>query len=239
MSTTSSPTSTRHSRERRRKAAWLWLGLSGLLAALAFWAQSLETESDAENLLYEPAFAISAVVQYGILLLAAYGIARFYTKPLRALGFRRFRRRWVWLSFAVVVLTVIVGRILEPFLHGGENQGFAPDHWEPQHAAAFGVNVVVLILLGPFVEEVFFRGLGVRVLAAFDGTLAVVVTGIVFGLVHGILGALPPLALFGMGLGWVRLRSASVWPGFIAHATYNGLGILLLVLAWATDQPVS
>ena len=57
---------------------------------------------------------------------------------------------------------------------------------------------------------------------------AVVVTGFVFGLSHGILGALPPLVLFGIALGWVRLRSDSVWPGVLAHGFYNAVGILIV-----------
>jgi hypothetical protein len=72
----------------------------------------------------------------------------------------------------------------------------------------------------------------------FGGLAAILATGVVFGLVHGILGALPPLVLFGIGLAWVRLRSASVWPSFIGHAAYNGLGVLLLVLSWATNTNV-
>jgi CAAX protease family protein len=78
----------------------------------------------------------------------------------------------------------------------------------------------------------------VKALMVFGGVVSILATGAIFGLVHGILGALPPLVLFGIGLAWVRLRSGSVWPSFIGHATYNGLGLLLLVLAWATDTPV-
>jgi membrane protease YdiL (CAAX protease family) len=57
----------------------------------------------------------------------------------------------------------------------------------------------------------------------------VVGTAVAFGLAHGILVALPPLIVFGLGLAWVRLRSDSVWPGFIAHAAYNAVGIALAV----------
>jgi membrane protease YdiL (CAAX protease family) len=96
-------------------------------------------------------------------------------------------------------------------LHGGEQQGLAPDEWQPEHASAFALNSAVVVLLAPFAE------------AAEEE----------------LLGALPPLALFGVGLAWVRLRSASVWPSFIAHAAYNGLGILVLVIVWATDTPAS
>jgi uncharacterized protein len=62
------------------------------------------------------------------------------------------------------------------------------------------------------------------------------VTGVIFGLVHGLLGALPPLVLFGIGLAWVRLRSTSVWPTFIGHAAYNGFGVLVLVLSWTASS---
>jgi hypothetical protein len=78
----------------------------------------------------------------------------------------------------------------------------------------------------------------VRVFVRYGGLLAILVTGIVFGLVHGILGALPPLVLFGIGLGWVRLRSASIWPAFIGHAAFNGLGVAVLVISWLVDAPV-
>ena len=50
-----------------------------------------------------------------------------------------------------------------------------------------------------------------------------------FGFAHGLLVALPPLIVFGLGLAWVRVRSDSVWPGFIAHAAYNAIGIAISV----------
>ena len=141
-------------------------------------------------------------------------------------------------GFGVVVATLVVARILEPILHGGREQGFAPDRWQPEHAAAFAVNSAFVILIGPFAEEALLprpRRSGPRDLG-WDGR-------------SGCLGRrlrprarnrrrAPPLIIFGLGLGWIRLRSASVWPGYITHAGYNALGILLLVVAWALDVPV-
>ena len=34
-------------------------------------------------------------------------------------------------------------------------------------------------------------------------------------------------------MGWVRLRSDSVWPGVFAHGLYNGLGVLIIYLQLA------
>jgi uncharacterized protein len=237
MQTTSSPTSTRRSRARNPVPLAIWLTISAGLIAAAFWAQS--QDGTTEDALYDVDLAVNGLFFYGVVVAASFLVALAYRRPLRALGFRRFRLRWLWISFGIVVLTIVVALALEPVLHGGEQQGLAPDQWQPEHATAFALNSAVVILLAPFAEELFFRGLGVRVLAMFGGLAAILVSGLVFGLVHGILGALPPLALFGVGLAWVRLRSASVWPSFIAHAAYNGLGILVLVVAWATDTPTS
>lgn len=237
MQTTSSPTSRKRSRARRATALALWFALAALLVLAAFYGQSTEEGSDDEAL-YNPYLAVNGLVLYGLMIGLTIAIAHLFPRPYGALGFRRFRMRWVWVGFGVVVATLVVARILEPILHGGREQGFAPDRWQPEHAAAFAVNSAFVILIGPFAEELFFRGLGVRVLAIWGGTAAVVISAVVFGLVHGIVGALPPLIIFGLGLGWIRLRSASVWPGYITHAGYNALGILLLVVAWALDVPV-
>lgn len=233
----SSPISSRPSRRPSPLPVAIWLAISALLILIAFWAQGQDTST--EDVLYDVDLAVNGAIFYGIMILASLLIARSYRRPINALGFRRFRRRWVWISFGIVVATIVIARVLEPILHGGREQGLAPEEWQPEHAAAFGLNAAVVVLLGPFAEELFFRGLGVRALAVFGGIAAILVSGLIFGLVHGILGALPPLVFFGVGLAWVRLRSASVWPSFIAHASYNGLGILLLVLAWATDTPVN
>jgi membrane protease YdiL (CAAX protease family) len=238
MQTTSSPTSTRRSSRHKTWPALVWLAVSALLVLVAFWGAGQGSGAGDDDILYDPDLAIGGFVFYGILVGASFLIAGGFPRRREALGFRRFRLRWVWVSLAVVVATTVVAIATEPFLHGAEEQGLGADRWEPEHAGAFAANVVVLVLLGPFAEELFFRGLGVRALMVFGGLAAILATGVVFGLVHGILGALPPLVLFGIGLAWVRLRSASVWPSFIGHAAYNGLGVLLLVLSWATNTNV-
>ena len=232
MPTTSSPTSSRRSRTHNGKAAAIWLGVCGFLIASAFYLAGLETEDEGE-VLYDGGLAVAGAIQYAIIVLIAVGIARMFPNPMNALGLRRFHTRWVWISLVVVLATLAVGIALEPILHGGEEQGLAPDEWQPEHATAFVVNSAMIVLVAPFVEELFFRGIGVRALTVFGTMTAIVLSGIVFGAVHGVLGALPPLALFGIGLAWIRVRSGSIWPGFIAHAAYNGIGVAFLVLSWA------
>jgi membrane protease YdiL (CAAX protease family) len=232
MPTTSSPTSTRRSRTHNGKAAAIWLGVCGFLVASAFYLQSAEADEESEAL-YDGGLVVGGLIQFTILALIAVGIARLFPNPRSALGLRRFGTRWVWISFVVVLATIAVGVALEPILHGSEEQGLAPDEWQPEHATAFALNTTMIVLVAPFVEELFFRGIGVRALTYFGTAAAILLTGIVFAGVHGVVGALPTLAIFGIGLAWVRVRSASIWPCVIAHATYNGIGVGLLALSWA------
>jgi membrane protease YdiL (CAAX protease family) len=238
MPPTSSPTSTRRLHRHKTWPAVVWLALSSLLVLLGFAGARESSGTEDSDVLFDADLAIGGGVFYGLMIAVSLAIASAYPRARRmdALGFRRFRLRWVWISLAVVLATAIVSVAVEPFLHGAEDQGLGADRWQPEHAGAFVANVLVLILLGPFAEELFFRGLGVRVLMLYGGLVAILVTGVIFGLVHGILGALPPLVLFGIGLAWVRLRSASIWPVFIGHAVFNGLGILVLVLSWTVDS---
>jgi membrane protease YdiL (CAAX protease family) len=237
MSTTSSETSTRPSLEHRSLPALaIWLALAAVFVGLAFYGQGQGGGS--EDVLYEPEFAVAGVVSYAILAGLAVALALFYERPRQALGFRSFERRWLWRALGVVVATIVVSLVLEPFLHAGEEQGLAPAEWKPEHAEAFAANVGVAVLVGPFAEELFFRGVGTRVLGFLGGTTAIVGTALVFALVHGLVVALPALVFFGVGLAWVRLRSGSIWPSVLAHSAYNGLGLVILAVSWALDLTV-
>ena len=214
-----------------RKALGGWLGLAGVQIAWAFAAASGgDSESEA---LYDYALAVVSLLVYGVLLALTFWIAAVYPDRRQALGLTRFRLRWLGATAGVIVASIAVSLALEPLLHAGEEQGLAPEIWRPDRAGAFAVNAAVIVTLVPFAEELFFRGLGVRVLGAFGSAAAVGGTALVFALAHGLLVAIPALGFFALGLAWVRLRSASVWPGVIAHAAYNGVG---LAVAYAMTQ---
>ena len=221
MSPTSSETSNRRSNASNSPVGLgVWVGLAALFATFAFLSGQPE-----RNLLYDYGFAAAAAANWVILVGLTLGIAYAYERPIEALGLRRFEARWVGVAFGVVVGALVVSALLEPILHGGREQGLEPTSWQPAHAGAFAVNAALVVVFGPFSEELFYRGLGVRALVPFGSVVAIAGSALAFGLAHGVLAALPPLALFGAGLAWVRLRSESVWPGVLAHMAYNGLAL--------------
>jgi membrane protease YdiL (CAAX protease family) len=231
MRTTSSPTSATPSSDYKTLPFLGWCGLALAFVVMGFASQA--TAGDTSTVFYQYSLAVGTIVIYALIAGLSFLLALPYENPSQALGLNPFRWKWVGIAIGLIIGVLIVGAILEPFLHGGEEQGLAPDEWEPDRAGAFLVNGIVISTVVPFVEELFFRGLGVRALRFLGPAAAILITGVVFGLSHGILGALPPLALFGIAMAWVRLRSDSIWPGVMAHGAYNALGVLIIYVQLA------
>jgi membrane protease YdiL (CAAX protease family) len=94
------------------------------------------------------------------------------------------------------------------------------------------VTIVMIGLAGPLVEELFFRGFLLTALAGPLGPLrAAAVTSIIFAAGHIDLGVMVPFFVSGMLLSWLFLRTRSIWPPFLAHATQNLLALWLITTA--------
>ena len=237
MQTTSSPISPAPSPpSRRRLALTAWALIAALQATLAYLAASGAGDGSALDL-YRYEAAVGATVVYAVLVGLTVAIARLDGGVRETLGLRRFHGRWAWIALGVVVAVAILTLALAKLfgLDAGEEQGYLPDEWRPDRVGPVVANGLVVALVAPFAEELFFRGLGVTVLAGAGTAAAIVVSGLAFGLAHGLLIGLVPLTLFGIGLAWVRIRSASVWPGVIAHALYNASALAIAVGCLATD----
>ena len=88
---------------------------------------------------------------------------------------------------------------------------------------------VFVVVLVPLVEESYFRGVVFRSLDRLVLTpVAVVFSGLLFGLAHLEWLQLPALALFGMVLAALAHRTGRLGPGMVAHAAFNGLTVFQL-----------
>lgn len=94
----------------------------------------------------------------------------------------------------------------------------------------FWMILVTSALAPALAEEFFFRG---YVLSAFRNRIAplraVLYSALIFGLFHVINGSVLslerffPTTLLGLALGFVAIRTHSLWPGVLLHAIHNGL----------------
>jgi ABC-2 type transport system permease protein/sodium transport system permease protein len=100
------------------------------------------------------------------------------------------------------------------------------------------VLFVSLAVIAPLVEEWFFRGYLYSALRTIWRPAATVVgSGLLFGLFHLLAldglawERLPATTALGLLLGWVRLRTGSVWPCMLLHMAHNGVLTLLTLHA--------
>lgn len=88
--------------------------------------------------------------------------------------------------------------------------------------------VACLVAAVPVMEELFFRGLllfGLR--ARYGDKAAILVSACLFGVSHLDAVAAIYAAAAGLVLGWLALRTRSIWPGIALHAAVNAMPVLL------------
>jgi ABC-2 type transport system permease protein/sodium transport system permease protein len=94
----------------------------------------------------------------------------------------------------------------------------------------FWMILVTSAIIPALAEEFFFRG---YVMSALRSRLkpmrAVLYSALIFGLFHVINGSVLsierfiPTMFLGLVLGFVAIRTGSLWPGVLLHAIHNGL----------------
>ncbi|CAN5807511.1 hypothetical protein BH20ACT14_BH20ACT14_04300 [soil metagenome] len=217
---------------RGRLIAWLIFVLA--LTALGY-AGRLAGSEPPDDIAFRYGYALAALVQYavmlGILLLIARGLS---IRELFAL--RRPASWWRAAGAAAVALVAIwiVGAILAPFLDATEEQGLVPEEFDSSRVGAFAAFFVVVAFVVPVVEELTYRGLGFALFVPYGVPVAILVTGALFGLAHGLLIALPVLILFGIAVGWLRARTDSIYPSMLLHSTFNATALILSVAGVGT-----
>jgi uncharacterized protein len=212
----------------------IWLGVVCSFSALAYVSRYAVSESgdSGDDLLYEWSTFVSGLFQYAVMLAIVLGIAA--GGPARELLALRRPRSWpraIGLAFLVLVGTFVLTAALQPLGNPGDEQGLLPDGWDSTRATPFFANAVLIAVLGPIVEELMFRGLGYSLLRPFGPAVAIVVVGVLFGTMHGLLIALPILSAFGIGLAYMRHRTDSVYPGILLHALFNAIALIAAVAA--------
>jgi membrane protease YdiL (CAAX protease family) len=201
-----------------------WLGLAAALAALGYGGR-LSSGKPPANALYQYSLAVGTLALELVVLTAVFFIARGLSRE--TLGLRRPAswERAAALALGLLVALLIVENLLDTVLHAAREQGLEPTRWEPAHAAAFAVNAAVVVFVAPFVEELTFRGLGFAVLSLYGPFVAVVGSAIAFAAAHGLIEGFPALLVFGIAIAYLRLRTRSVYPGMLFHATFNAVAL--------------
>lgn len=163
----------------------------------------------------------------GLILLLLLLIARGL--PLRETFALRRPPSWPtsWrVAGAALAATYAASFVEEIVLGHGSREQAVPQFWDPTRADAFIANAIAVVVFVPIVEELACRGLGFRLLEAYGQRVAIVGSAIAFALAHGAVIDLPWVLVTGLGLGYLRGRSGSIYPCVALHAIVNGVAVL-------------
>jgi len=167
-------------------------------------------------------------------------------RPLsHVLGFRRTN---AWLPLLALALGVALQAPLE--LISGLTQKLFPLSDQARAAMAQFLDVstmrrkmallVAAGFIGPFVEEIFFRGAIFRNLRRTH-TAGITLFGIslLFAGAHRDLRNALPDFLGGLAMGYVRILSGSIWPAILLHVAFNSTAVALVVRDGPDGPPLS
>ena len=88
------------------------------------------------------------------------------------------------------------------------------------------LNIILIGLWGPFAEELFFRGFVLAALSPTVGTTkAILISAGAFSLAHMAIGTLIPIFMTGIILGWLYVKTKSLWAPVMVHVTQNMIAL--------------
>jgi membrane protease YdiL (CAAX protease family) len=188
--------------------------------------------------------SVVALVQLGLALgffAVPYAVTRWKGNGLVVdLGLRVVGRDLWQGGLAGVLLQVVAVPLLYwPVLHlldktPSDLEGPAQSLTERANGAVGVVLLVVIVgVLAPIFEEIFFRGLVQRAVLkrGLPPVAAIGITAVAFGATHFELLQLPGLVLAGALFGFLAHRSGRLGPAIAAHMGFNMVTVVALTLA--------
>ncbi|HEV2103185.1 MAG TPA: type II CAAX endopeptidase family protein [Candidatus Acidoferrum sp.] len=225
--------------------------IQGVLAVVYMPRQRLNTKQLEEYLISKPQFAIGSMLLWYVaiffFLYVTLSVLRGH--PFwRTLGWRKLKPASPGLPknplayfFAGCGLSLFVA-LMTASMKTPESTPIEELFKYPHTAMMF---VAMAVLVAPLVEETLFRGYLYPVFArSFGVTPAILLTGLLFGLMHGSQtgwapGLVAMLTLVGIVFTLVRARTGTVFASFLMHLGYNLLISLATGLSthWFTKMP--
>jgi len=174
---------------------------------------------------------VGTIVQDLVMIAAAYFVTADLGRPTaRTFGLRPFKSSalgWIFLALvAYLVLTSIYTVLVDP---PSEQLPSGLEDADQNLLLAVATGVL-LIVVAPLAEEIFFRGFLYQAFRNSFGVLpGALLSGLIFGGIHLEFFKLVQLAILGVILALLFEKTRSLWPPIILHALNNTLAFAYLL----------
>lgn len=181
-----------------------------------------------------PMSALSYALSMGLTIVGVliYRKLRRGTGRMFHFSLRGFNPMLILWGFVMVLLT---GIVIEPVLE------LFPDAFLKlidQMGVHGGWSVLMLVVLAPIMEEVLFRGILLEsVRSKHSAGRAIVVSALMFGVIHFIPQQVVNAFVIGLILGYIYVRTESLWPVIVIHALNNAMAYV--IMQWSDGANVT
>ena len=207
-------------------------GLLAVLLALILGGSLVVALAGADGL--DSVLGLQAVLEVALIGVAVGFAARSAARPAaEALGFSRPRPGWLKLTALGFGAYLACALLLSLVAGQPEQTDIADQLGFDEGLATAIVAGVLIVLVAPLCEEVFFRGFffaGLRRRLPFGA--AALGSGLLFGLIHlgdANLIAGAQLAILGVILAWLYEETDSLWAPIALHCFNNAVAFTILV----------
>jgi membrane protease YdiL (CAAX protease family) len=175
--------------------------------------------------------AILTVLSDAVLLLIVLLIARGLPfREVFALRPPRSWRRALAIGVATLVAAYAISFVEVAIVSGTGREQAVPAFWDPTRLGAWAANLFAIAGFVPVFEEFLCRGLGYYVFQPLGALAAITITAVAFTLAHGVIVDIPVILATGIGLGYMRASTGSIYPCIALHGFFNGFGLVVAAL---------
>src|SRR5439155_21857911 len=95
---------------------------------------------------------------------------------------------------------------------------------------AWAANLFATAVFVPIFEEPLCPGLSYYPSEPLGTTVALVITAVAFTVAHAVIVDVPVILATGIGLGYMRASTGSIYPCIALHGFFNGFGLVVAAL---------
>lgn len=206
---------------------------AGVLPANALTADMLGVDNTTYMLIYSAVYALAMGLP---MLIVMFGKKRIWplspAKPVR----------WEVAFFGIVggVGVCMAANIITSYILAILEQFGVTTPEMPQMMVntldSYLLNLFTIAVLPALLEEMVFRGCVLRLFRPYGDWFAVLVSAVVFGLMHGNLRQIPFAIIVGLVLGWLYVVTNNIWIPITVHFINNAVSVSMEYLGFSLSE---
>ena len=180
---------------------------------------------------------LGVLIQVGIMFCLAFGIMTMFIKrktieTFRFYGFKKISIKGILIAFAIGIVVYILNVFISSFFYSFlESVGYTfhkNNEMQPYPFWMLLVNIFLTAVLPAICEETAHRGMLLNgVSATSSRSKAIILSSIMFGLMHCNITQFFYATLIGLLLGYISSVTENIYPAIIIHFMNNALSVFM------------